>query len=57
MVMVVLKRKDDWWYIRKLSPIAETDLLSQAKRFDYEEAKRVIHIYGLEKDYEIYELN
>lgn len=53
---VLIKEKGDWWFVKTLKPFSETNNTKEAMVFGYSQAEKVLYLYGLEDDYEIYEL-
>ena len=53
---VVIKDKNGWWFVKTLKPWHETSDIKQAMVFSYSEAERVLYLYGVDNDCEIYEL-
>jgi len=56
MKKVLLKNKNEWSLVKSLKPFRETSVTKEAMVFNYAEAEKTLYLYGLENDFEIYEL-
>lgn len=49
----ILKEVSSYWYVKSLNPFTLTSGEREALTFTYEEAQRVIYLYGLGEKYDI----
>lgn len=55
-MQVVLKEINSWHFVKCLRPFETTGNVTEAKAFTHSEARRLLYLYGLDYNYEIYEL-
>lgn len=53
---IVIKQKDSWCFVVSVRPFKTTGNVTEAKAFTHSEARRMLYLYGLDYNYEIYEL-